>query len=54
MLGLMRGNLLEALANVKGEAGLGECLGVEPLEGAVIERLLQMLQGQSILKDISV
>lgn len=54
VLGLMLGNLLEALADVEGEAGLGKRLGVEPLEGAVVKRLLQMLQSQSILKNISV
>lgn len=54
MLGLMLRNLLEALASPAGETVFGERMFVELLKGAVVERVLKMLQGEGVLKDLDV
>lgn len=47
-------DLLEALADPRGEAGLGKVVRVELGEGAGVERVLKVLQGQRVIEDLDV
>jgi hypothetical protein len=54
MRGLMGSNLRKAIAHPGREAGLLEGGGIELVEGALVEVVLKVLEGQSVLENGSV
>lgn len=49
---LVLANLSDAAADVGGETSLLEGLSAEPGKAAVVERVLEMLEGEGVLEDL--